>query len=372
MTMRLQRRLGEKRARIIIAGGGTGGHLFPGLAIAEELLLRRPEFHIFFVTGHRHIESDILDRYGFSQSSINVEGLKGRGCIKGIMGIWRLPHALFQSLQIIRKWAPRLVVGVGGYSSGPVCLAAKMMGIPTAIHEQNTVPGFTNRLLSRIVDKVLISFDESKYYFPGRPVYLTGNPVRKELLLNRDRYNDTAKVFTVLVTGGSQGAMAINDASVKAMAIMKAKGKAFCVIHQTGETDFIRMKAEYANAGVQAEIQPFIQDMARAYSDADIVVSRAGATTISELAAIGIPSILIPFPYATNRHQEINARILADRGGAKILLQKDLSGERLADDLMGYMDDRSALNKMGEQAIKKGRPNAASAIVDQLEEIMSL
>lgn len=370
--MKLQRRLGETSVRVLIAGGGTGGHLFPGLAVAEELLQRRPGSDIFFVTGHRRIESEILDRYGFSQSSINVEGLKGRGWIKGIMGIWRLPHALFQSFRIIRMRSPQLVVGVGGYSSGPVCLAAKIMGIPTAIHEQNTIPGFTNRLLSRIVDRVLISFDESKNWFPGRPVFLTGNPVRKELLMNRCRHNDISKVFTVLVTGGSQGAMAINDASVKAMAIIKASGKAFRVIHQTGETDFTRMRAAYANAGIQAETRPFIQDMARAYRDADIVVSRAGATTISELAVLGIPSILIPFPYATNRHQEINARVLSDMGGAEILLQKDLSGERLADVLMGYMDNRTALKKMGEKAMRKGQPDAASAIVDQLEAIMFL
>ncbi len=363
---------GERGVRVIIAGGGTGGHLFPGLAVAEELLHRRPGSEILFVTGHRRIESEILDRYGFSQLSIDVEGLKGRGYIKGMVAIWRLPHALFQSFRIIRMRAPQLVVGVGGYSSGPVCLAAKIMGIPTAIHEQNTIPGFTNRVLSRIVDKVLISFDESSNYFLGRPVRLTGNPVRKELLTDTHRHNDTAKVFTVLVTGGSQGALAINNAAVKAMAIMKAEGKAFRVIHQTGETDFTRMKAEYATAGIQSEIHPFIRDMARAYSEADIVVSRAGATTISELAALGIPSILIPFPYATNRHQEINARVLVDTGGAEILLQKDLSGERLADILMGYMNNRTALNKMGEQAIQKGLPNAASAIVDQLEEIMAL
>jgi len=357
--------------RVMIAGGGTGGHLFPGLAVAEEIRKRHSESDILFITGRKTIESKILDSYGFHQTAIRVEGLKGRGWLRGIAVLCGIPYALYQSFRIIRTRSPHLVLGVGGYSSGPACLVARMMGVPTAIHEQNTYPGFTNRLLSRIVHKVFISFEESRSHFPGGTLHFTGNPVRQELLKNRNADKDADQRFTVFITGGSQGAMAINDASVKAMAIIKNKGKVVRVIHQTGETDFDRVREEYTQMGFQADVQPFIRDMAAAYGDADIVVSRAGATTVSELAALGKPSVLIPFPYAANNHQETNARVLADVGGAQLLLQEDLSGESLAEILIKCMDDRAVLQKMSEQALQKGHPDAAYAIVNRLEEMLT-
>lgn len=356
---------------MIIAGGGTGGHLFPGLAVAEEMKRRDSGSVIVFVTGRKSIESTILDRYGFLQASISIEGLKGRGWLKGIAVVAGLPYPLYQSYCIIRAQTPHLVLGVGGYSSGPVCLAARMMGIPTAIHEQNTYPGFTNRLLCRIVSRVFISFEESRGYFPGGTLYLTGNPVRQELLRHKAVDQGQDKPFTIFVTGGSQGAMAINRAFVKAVTVLKDRGKDVRIIHHTGETDFGRVKAEYAQMGIQADIHPFVRDMAKAYGKADLVVSRAGAATVSELAALGKPSVLIPFPHSANQHQMTNARVLADVGGTELLLQKDLNGESLAFRLIKYMDDRTALKKMGDQARQIGRPDAAYAIVDQLEEMMN-
>ncbi|MBW2608997.1 MAG: undecaprenyldiphospho-muramoylpentapeptide beta-N-acetylglucosaminyltransferase [Deltaproteobacteria bacterium] len=358
--------------RVIIAGGGTGGHLFPGLAIANEVAKRHARSEILFITGHRKIESDILTRSGFHQVAISVEGIKGRGWKRGIIAILRLPYSLLQSIWIIRRLSPHLVLGVGGYSSGPACLAARIMGIPTAVHEQNSFPGLTNRLLCRIVDRVFISFEESRDHFPGGTIYLTGNPIRREILEKREHLEKIDKRFTILVMGGSQGASAINRAFVSALEILKDKGKDPHVIHQTGNTDFARVAEEYRRRGLQGDIIPFIKEMPRAYQQADIVVSRAGATTVAELAGLGMPSVLIPYPYAANRHQDTNARILVKVGGAEMVLQDDLSADGLAELLMRYMDDRAALKRMGEQALRVGRPDAVKVIVDQLEDMAGL
>ena len=356
--------------RVLIAGGGTGGHLFPGVAIAEEISRRYENSEILFVTGRRKIESEILSRFGFHQVSIHVEGLKGRGVIKGIMVLLKLPYSLFQAISIIKKFSPRLVLGVGGYSAGPVCLAARIMGIPTAIHEQNSFPGLTNRLLCRIVDRVFISFAESRTHFAGGAIHLTGNPIRRELLKEKN-HEEANKRFTILIVGGSQGARAINKAFLGALEILKSKGKDPQIIHQTGEIDHPWVLEEYRKMGFEGEVTSFIHDMAKAYQQADIVVSRAGASTVSELAALGKPSILIPYPYAANRHQDTNALILADIGGAEILYQDDLNAEGLAALLIKYMDDRMALEEMGKQVLKIGRRDATKVIADQLAVMMN-
>jgi UDP-N-acetylglucosamine--N-acetylmuramyl-(pentapeptide) pyrophosphoryl-undecaprenol N-acetylglucosamine transferase len=352
--------------RLIITGGGTGGHLFPGIAVAREMSRRCEKGESLFVTGRRKMESDILSRAGYQQTSIAVEGIKGRGWKKGLMVLVKLPWSFFQALMIIRRFSPHLVLGVGGYSAGPVCLAAKVMGIPSAIHEQNSFPGLTNRLLCRMVDRVFISFEESAKHFAGGALFVTGNPIRRELLAGGDTQRQESKRFTVLVTGGSQGAHAINEAFVKALRIFKEKGRDVYAIHQTGEADWNWVADSYAKGGLPGEVIPFIQDMAGAYQKADMVVSRAGASTISELAAMGKSSILIPYPYAANNHQETNARILADRGGAEMILQKDLTGEGLANLLEKYMDDRVSLKNMGEVAKRAGKPDADRIIVDHL------
>ena len=356
--------------RGIIAGGGTGGHLFPGVAIAREICRRYQRASMLFVTGRRKMETEILTRSGFCQTSIVVEGLKGMGWRKGTIVLLKLPLSFFQSISIIKRFSPHLVLGVGGYSAGPVCLAARLMGIPTAIHEQNSFPGLTNRMLCRIVDRVFISVEESRKYFPGGSLYLTGNPLREELLIEKKTYDKGNKKFTILVVGGSQGARAINRAFVASLEILKSKGEDPLSIHQTGETDYSQVVEAYRQRGLKGDIMPFIQDMAEAYHLADIVVSRAGATTVSELAALGKPSILIPYPHAANRHQEINARMLVQAGGAEMMLQEDLSGEGLAGILMKYMNSRRILRKMGAQAQKMGQGDAAKDIVNQLVDMI--
>ena len=350
----------------MIAGGGTGGHLFPGIAVAMELEKRHANVEILFVVGRRRMESEILARYGYRTAFTDVEGIKGRGWKKGLDVLVRLPKSMFESATILRGFLPSFVLGMGSYSAGPICLAAKLMGIPTAIHEQNSYPGLTNRLLSRFVDRVFISFVESSAYFKAGSTAITGNPVRHEFLLDQVERNDNLDAFTVLVLGGSQGARAVSEAFVEALACLDSKGKGPSVIHQTGRTDYQRTVKDYLDRGLKGEIIPFIEDMAAAYNQADLVVSRAGATTIFELAALGKPAISIPYPYAANQHQEINARSLAGRGGAEMIRQKDLTGEGLAQSLMRYMDDRVAVKEMGKRARGMARGDAAKAIVDEL------
>jgi len=359
----------------VVAGGGTGGHLFPGIAVAKELETRFENVRVLFVVGHDRMEQGILSRYGYEAKSIDVEGLKGRGWGRGITVMFKLPKSIFQSVSILRKFPPNVVLGMGAYSAGPLCLAAKLMGIPTAIHEQNSYPGFTNRLLSRLVDRVFISFEESRDKVGNpRRVVLTGNPVREELFgvyeKGREEKREERKKFTVLVVGGSQGARIFNENVPRILSLMKTRGKDPEVIHQTGRADYEKVKEDYLRKGSKGEVLAFIDDMAGAYHRADLVVARAGATTIFELAALGKPSILVPFPYATNDHQRINALTLCRAGAAEMILQNEFTAERLADLLGKFMEDREALKEMGEKARKMGRPDAARVIVDELVEMM--
>ncbi len=353
-----------------MAGGGTGGHLFPGVAVAKEVGRRFEGAEILFVTGKRKIESEVLRKAGFRQASIAVEGMKGRGLLKGAWVALKLPWSLLESLWIIREFSPHLVLGVGGYSAGPVCLAARVMGVPSAIHEQNSFPGVTNRLLCRVVNRVFISFEESRKHFSSGSIHLTGNPIRAEFVPSERRLSGNGKPFTVAVVGGSQGARAINDAFVDALALLKKRNRPCRAIHQTGELDYERTAALYKERGIEAEVRPFIQDMAGVYREADLVVSRAGAGAVFEMAAMGKPSLLIPYPFAANRHQETNGQFLVEAGAAEMILQENLTGEVLAERLAKLMEDRAALEKMGQAARSVSKHDAAQRIADLLLEMI--
>jgi UDP-N-acetylglucosamine--N-acetylmuramyl-(pentapeptide) pyrophosphoryl-undecaprenol N-acetylglucosamine transferase len=355
--------------RVVIAGGGTGGHLFPGIAVAKELEKRFANAQILFVVGQQRMESEILSHYGYKTASIRVEGLKDRGFKKGLGVCCRLPKSFFQSASIIKKYSPAFVLGVGGYSSGPFCMTASVMRVPTAIHEQNSYPGLTNRLLSRFVDLVFVSFEQSSAYLKGMSKIVTGNPVREDFFLNSVPADRDKEKFTVLVVGGSQGALAINKAFVETLDCLKKRDRHLDVIHQTGKTDFSRVEDDYRKRGLKGEIAPFIQDMKKAYDRADLVVSRSGASTLFELAAMGKPSVLIPYPYAANQHQKINAQSLVQLGGAEMILQEDLSGEGLARCLIQYMDNRRLCQEMGMRAREMAKRDAAKTIVDHLVEL---
>ncbi len=358
----------NRQFKAIIAGGGTGGHLFPGIAVANELKKRFENSEVLFVVGRKRMEAEILSRYGYNVESISVEGLKGRGWKKGLAVMSKLPFSFFQSISILKRFAPTFVLGVGGYSSGPFCLAAKFKRIPTAIHEQNSYPGLTNRLLSGFMDQTFISFEESRKHLKGKSLFLTGNPVREELFSNSEIKQKGG--FTVLVVGGSQGAMAINKAICEAMGYLHTEKKYPEIIHQTGKADYDRTNEDYKNRRIKVELEPFFQDMNTAYKRADLVVSRAGATTIFELAALGKPSILIPYPHAANQHQEINARSLVKTGGAEMVLQSELTGKGMAQTILKYMNNPSILERMSTQAQKMGKKNAAKVIADKIVEII--
>jgi UDP-N-acetylglucosamine--N-acetylmuramyl-(pentapeptide) pyrophosphoryl-undecaprenol N-acetylglucosamine transferase len=358
--------------RLIIAGGGTGGHIFPGLAVGKELLKRFPASEVLFVTGDRKIENDILEEAGFARASIVVEGIKGRGLLNRIKATIKLPFSLCQSLLIIKRFSPDLVLGVGGYSAGPVCLAARMLGVKTAIHEQNSYPGATNRLLSRFVDRIFISFPESKVHFPESKVFLSGNPIRENFPGKIGGEEHGSREFTILVTGGSQGASAINTMMIDTVKRMKDKGRTPEVIHQTGQRDYESILKGYKDKGIEADVRPFIQDMPASYRQADIVIGRAGAGTVFELAAMGKPSILVPYPYAADDHQTANARMLGNCGGARVIAQDELNPDSLADLLIGFMDDRASLEEMGRRARKAAMPDAAKVIVDKLEAMVGM
>lgn len=354
----------------MVAGGGTGGHLFPGVAVAKEISRRFEGTEILFVTGKRKMESEVLRKAGFRQTSVAVEGMKGRGLFKGAWAALKLPWSFLESLWIIRGFSPHLVLGVGGYSAGPVCLAARVMGVPSAVHEQNSFPGVTNRLLCRVVNRVFISFEGSRKHLSGASIHLTGNPIRAEFVTSETRLSRNGKLFTVAVVGGSQGARAINSAFVEALALLKERNRPCRVIHQTGELDYERTAALYKEKGLEAEVRPFVQDMAGVYRDADLVVSRAGAGAVFEMAAMGKPSLLIPYPFSANRHQETNAQFLVEAGAAEMILQENLTGEVLAERLQKFMENRAALEKMGQAARSVSKPDAAQRIADLLLEMV--
>jgi UDP-N-acetylglucosamine--N-acetylmuramyl-(pentapeptide) pyrophosphoryl-undecaprenol N-acetylglucosamine transferase len=364
--------------RIIVTGGGTGGHLFPGIAVARELKRRCEKAHILFIVGRSKMEKEIITKAGFELKSIDVEGMVGKSLLQLMRACYKVLVSSIHVLFIVRNFRPHLTVGVGGYTSGPVCLVSWVLRIPAAIHEQNSIPGITNRILAPLVAKVFISFDESKRYFKKVTLLLTGNPIRDELLnteraLRRlsksDEYTITNR-FVILVMGGSQGATKINKAVLVALKELKSAGFLPFVIHQTGNHDLKEVMAAYRTLRIDGEVTAFIQDMASAYARADLVICRAGATTIAELAALGKPSILIPYPYATHKHQDINARILVASGGADMIFERDLQGSALAVKIKMYMEDSGALQRMSRFAFKQGRPQAKTMIVEQLMELI--
>ena len=351
--------------RLLIAGGGTGGHLFPGVAIAEELRARDPDAAVRFVGTERGIEARVLPELGWELTKIEVSGLKTVGKLGALRGLFRLPRALWQARRALKEFAPDAVIGVGGYASGPVVLMAKLRGIPTAICEQNSIPGLTNKLLGRWVRKVFLSFAESKRFFKDKKIVMSGNPVRRDLLqrLLAVTAPTPSPTVHVLVSGGSLGAVAVNELAATALAQL-AKTHALSIVHQTGEKDLETTKQRYADAGVTADCRAFIKDMASAYQQADLVIGRAGATTVAELAIAGKPAVFIPYPFAADNHQELNAQEMAAAGAALMFRQSELTAEKLADALAPLLSDAHKRAEMGAAMKALARPGAAAAVVD--------
>jgi UDP-N-acetylglucosamine--N-acetylmuramyl-(pentapeptide) pyrophosphoryl-undecaprenol N-acetylglucosamine transferase len=349
--------------KLMIAGGGTGGHLFPGVAIAEELRARYPDAEVLFVGTRRGIEARVLPNLGWQLDFIEVSGLKTVGILGAIRGLFRLPRAYWQARRLVKTFKPDAVIGVGGYASGPVVLAARMRGIATAICEQNSIPGLTNKLLGRFVRRVFLSFDESRRFFKAKKIAMTGNPVRRDLLQKLLAPPARHDGLHVLVCGGSQGAVAVNELASQAL-IALAKETPLHIVHQTGEKDLAPTQERYAAAGVEADCRAFIKDMAGAYLAADIIIGRAGATTVAELAIASKPAILIPYPFAADNHQELNAREMADKGAALMFRQADLTADKLATALRPLLADPARRADMGAAMKALAKPEAAGSIVE--------
>jgi UDP-N-acetylglucosamine--N-acetylmuramyl-(pentapeptide) pyrophosphoryl-undecaprenol N-acetylglucosamine transferase len=359
---------------VLIAGGGTGGHLYPGIAVAREIMARVPGAQVTFVGTATGIESRVIPREDFALETIRSAGLKGKSVASLARGIALLPASALDAWRVISRRRPSIVIGVGGYSSGPVVLLAALRGISTMLMEQNAMPGVTNRLLARFVRAAAVTYDESSRFFAGR-AFLAGNPVRPEFLggehdehgLPRDV--DDGRAARVLVFGGSQGAHAINVAMVEAAPRLAAAAPSLEITHQTGERDLEMVRDGYRRAGLQARVEPFLYAMDREMRAADLVVCRAGATTLAELTAAGRPSILIPLPTATDDHQRKNAGALVVKGAARMIEQRSLTGELLASEIVALARNDGERTAMSAAARRMAKPDAAKVIVDRVLEL---
>jgi len=356
--------------RLLIAGGGTGGHLYPGIAVAEEVVRRGGQ--VLFVGTSRGLEARAVPAAGYPLELLEVSGLKRVGSIAALRSLFRLPKAFLRSLSILRRFRPDVVLGVGGYASGPLVLAAALWRYPTAIQEQNSVPGITNRILSRLVRIVVVAFDEARRFFPAAKCETIGNPVRGKLVATLIAGSaDPNASPRILVVGGSQGARAVNDLVLAAVEILAKNGSLPALVHQSGPSDLDRCSERYRALGVadRIDVRPFIDDMATEYHRASLVVARAGALTLAELAIAGRPVILIPLPTAADDHQSKNAARFAAANAAIVLDQRTCTGAQLAQLLGDLLADSARRQVMAEAMRSLARPKAAGEIVDRLERL---
>ncbi len=354
----------ERPVRLMLTGGGTGGHLFPAVATAQCLRSRKPDSQVLFVGTKRKLDKKHLERYGFSVATVHSYGLKGKKPGPLLKAIAVLPLTFCQACYHIFRFRPDVVCGVGGYVTGPVVAAAWLMGKSTIIHEQNSVPGLANRKLGSIVDKVCLSLPACQSYFPAGKTVLTGNPVRSQIIDSGGRSIHPGKRMTLLVLGGSQGARAINEMIVEVFTTGDRDLSKIEIIHQTGAADETTVRKAYEVNNINAQVSAFFDDMAAVYNRADFVVSRAGATTLAELAVLGKPAILIPYPHAADNHQEKNALRFVEQGGALMFSQTDLTADTLRRELKLLIKAPETLQAMSQNMKELGIPDAADRIVD--------
>ena len=325
---------------------------------------------IVFVGTEKGIEAKVLPREGYRLITVRVTGIKGRGVLRSLAGIFRVPAALVSSRSLLRRENPGAVVGIGGYASGPTVIAAALSGYPTAIIEQNVIPGFTNKLLARFVRRIYAPMKEAVARFPSpKKVVVTGNPIRRKVVdeaRSAAKLSDGGRPLNLLVFGGSLGARRINQAMVDARPLLKEVRGGVSVVHQTGEAEFEATKAAYEKAAFDADVRPFLHDMGAQYAKADLVLCRAGASTISEVLAIGKPAILVPYPHAIYDHQTLNARALEARGAARWIADGELTGERLAAAVASLANDSDARAKLAAAALELGKPEAATEIATEV------
>ncbi|MFH0998940.1 MAG: undecaprenyldiphospho-muramoylpentapeptide beta-N-acetylglucosaminyltransferase [Pseudomonadota bacterium] len=358
-----------KKLRIVMAGGGTGGHLFPAIAIADSFLEKNPRNSVLFVSTGRAFEKAVLTEQGYRLECITAEGIKGKGIRHQLRALSRLPKGVMEALKILRKFVPDLVIGVGSYASGPLILAAWILRIPIVLHEQNIQPGITNRILFPLAARVHVSFPNTRFRTHSSRIRLSGNPIRKKIqecavrsISPESGAGSIRRPFTVGIIGGSQGAHAINEALICALPLFKDKGIHF--IHQTGPSDEGMVQDAYLRHGISGTVRSFFQDMTDCYQQADLMICRSGATTVAEITAIGKPAIFIPFPHASDNHQVLNADRLVQAHAAEMILESDLTGRILAEKILFLASNPELLGQMAFRAGQLGNPFAAGTIVD--------
>lgn len=359
--------------RIIISGGGTGGHIYPAIAIARELEKLANPVEFLFVGTKDGLESDIVPKEGYRFTTVEVAGIERRLSWRNVKTLCRTVSGLWHSRSIISNFKPDIVIGTGGYVCGPVLLMAALMGIPTLVQEQNAIPGITNKILARFVDKIAVGYSEAIKYFPHtRKVIVTGNPIRSDVLAITREEGQRALELDVnkkmlLVSGGSRGAQSINKAMIAVAKALSGRGD-IQVLHVTGKNDYNNIVGLYNQNGINIEkngniiVRPYLYNMPCALAAADLAVFRAGAIGLAELTAQGIPSILVPYPYAAENHQEHNARVLEKNGAAVVIRDADLTGELLLHTIEGLLTNREALQAMSLASKQMGHPDAAAHI----------
>lgn len=357
--------------RVVLAAGGTGGHLYPGLSLAREFLRQAPGSSVLFIGTARGIESRVLPREGFALAMIDAKPVMGRGAAGAVAGLLALPRAIGQARRLLREREAELAVGIGGYTSPPVLAAAALLGVPRVLLEPNAIPGVANRALAPLADRVYLATGAAAGWFNPRKTLVTGTPVRREFYelgrqpsaVGSDDASRRQGRKTLLVFGGSQGAQAINRLMVEALAELGDWRERLAIRHQTGEADEASVRRAYETGGFRAEVAPFFYDMPSVLRSADLVVARAGAVSLAELAVCGKPAVLIPLPGAIHNHQERNARAVEAAGAAVVLIQRETTGAALARTLRELLGDEARLRAMAERSRALGRPDSAEVIV---------
>lgn len=353
---------------VLIAGGGTGGHLFPGVAVAQELKAARPEITVAFVGAGRALEGDALARAGFASERLAVRAVRGAGLLGRIKALAVLPGAVLKARAIIKRYRPGLVMAVGGYAAFPLGVAAWLSGVPLAVQEQNAVPGLTNRMLLKLAKVVFAAFEQSMAELPPAKARFVGNPVRADLVAQArqaaEGRPENGEPFTLLILGGSQGAHSINQAMADAAPLLAERADRLRIIHQTGANDVAMVGEAYQQHGITAEVAAFFNDVGRCFGAAHLVLCRAGAGTLTEAAAVGRAVVAVPYPHAAGDHQTHNARAMEAAGAAKLIVDRDLDGAAAAGIITALMDDHPRRQAMEAAALAMAKPEAATEIAN--------
>ncbi|MGE5632999.1 MAG: undecaprenyldiphospho-muramoylpentapeptide beta-N-acetylglucosaminyltransferase [Caulobacteraceae bacterium] len=366
--------------KVILSGGGTGGHIYPAVSIAKEIKKRYKDVDILFIGTEKGLENSIVPKEGFNLKNIKVRGFERRLSFANVIAVKESVVSLFSVAKVIRSFKPDIVIGTGGYVCGSVLLAAALLNIPTLIHEQNAFPGVTNKILSRMADVVALNFKEASKYFPNNnKIIVTGNPIRSDILnatkeAGLREFGFTRDLPVVFVVGGSRGAKKINE-SVLPIAKYCTSGKSFQMLHMTGQSQYESVLESYKKEGIPTgtsllKVVPYLHNMPQALAASDIIISRCGASTLSEITALGKPSILIPFPYATDNHQEYNARALEKNGAAVVILERDLNDNILFSEVMNMLQNPDKTKKMAVKSKEFGKTDAAEIIVDEAKKLV--